>query len=327
MPDSLTPLDGIRLMIEQEIPKLNYYQWPLLRLLTKRDAFQEVLKWDADVGGVTTGGRATDGANEIAASQSVVAPASLPIGLRTFGNTFNVTRTAIAQARTTAPGALAALFEYKVNDHLGKLLTDLNTLLYVGDGSTASHDVVGLNTVAAATTYANVSSATYPAWSSILQTNATPRALTRPLLGAMHKALMERGGMYDVIVTSFGLTEEYDKLFLEHTQINIAPMGFADLGFTGYAYKGRPIVADANCPAGTIYFINTRGVYFNSFNLAGTATMSVQSEPTKTEGICLSVSEVRNRNPDVLTFELSVKPQLQVLNRRKDLAVLNQITG
>lgn len=327
MPDSLTPLDGLSLLIEQEVPKLNYYQWPLLRLLTKRDAFQEILKWDADVGGVTTAGRATDAANEIAASQSVVAPANLPIGLRTFGNSFNVTRTAIAQARQTAPGALASLFTYKINDHLGKLLTDLNALLFIGDGSTASHDVVGLSTAASAAVYGNVSSVTYPAWSSIIQTNGTARNLTRVLLGDMHKALMLRGGMYDMIITSFGIVEEYDKLFAEMARVNIAPMGFADLGFTGYAYKGRPIIADAACPAGTMYFINSRGVLFNSFNLTGTSTMSVQPEPTKTEGICLSISEVRNRNPDVLTFELACKPQLQILNRRKDIAVLNMLNG
>jgi hypothetical protein len=327
MPDSLTPLDGLALMIEQEIPKLNFYQWPMLRLLTKRDAYQELLKWDADVGGVGTGGRATDAANEIAASQSTVVPASLPIGLRTFGNTFNVTRTAIAMARQTAPGALANLFEYKINDHLGKLMNDLNSLLYTGDGTTGSHDVVGLQTAATAATYAGVSSVTHPSWESIIQTNATPRNLTRNLLGDMHKAIMTRGGMYDVIFTSFGIVEEYDKLFSDHAEVQISPMGFADLGFTGYSYKGRPIVADAGCPAGDIYFVNSRGVLFHSFNLAGTASMSVQSEPTKTEGICLSISEVRNRNADVLTFELSVKPQLMVLNRRKDVAILRNING
>lgn len=332
MADALAPVESLRLLVQDEVALLPRRTYPLLTLLSKQDAFQRLIKWTANTGGATIGGRAVNAANAIAASTDVNRPARLDIGDRVMGHRFDVLRTDIVEARRTAPGALVNLFSAHVRTGMEQLWATLNEQLYIGDGSAASHGIIGLDKVAseapADDTYAGINRVTYGLWDAYVDDNGgVDRALSRETLGTMEAALSRRGGSYDVIFTTPEIIEGYKQLFAEQpsTSVNVAPLGYADLGFLSIGYNGRPIISDPNCPTGEMHFVNSRGVSVHTFNLTGSAENSVQADSTKTMGLNILVAEIRNENPHVLSYEISTQPQLQVFNRRKDVAVLKDI--
>lgn len=330
MADNLAPVNSLMLIVEDELAQLPLRTYPMLALVAKNDAYQREVKWTVGVGGATATGRATNSAGAIAASTDTNVSVKLSIGDRVMGHRFDVMRNDIVEARRTGPRALASLFQNHVQTGFDTIFTTLNAILYTGDGSAASHGLFGLQYAATATnvSYAGISSATYPQWEAYQNINGTNRAMTRALLGDIHLQTEKRGSAYNAIFTTPELVEKYDQLFADQasTTVNVAPMGYADLGFTGYSYKGRPIIADPACPANDMYFVNTSGVSLYTFNLAGSGDKSVQSESQKTMGLNILVSEINNENPHVLSYEISLQPQLKVTNRRKDIARLGNIT-
>ena len=331
MPDAMTPLGSLMLLVENEMAELPLRTYPMLSLISKRDSFQRNIKWTANVGGAAVGGRATNAANAISASESVRHPLELPIATRTMGHRFDVLRTDIIEARRTAPEAMANLFQDKIREGLEEMLTALNALLYTGTGTSGDHGIFGLNYVATSNTYAGLATATAADWNAYVNAGAgdpaVARNLTRVLMGKMNSEASLRGAQWDAIFTHPEIIEKYDQLFADQasTSVNVAPMGFVDLAFSGYTYKGRPLIGDPGCPPGKMFWVNSSRVNLYTFNLTGSAVQSVQSDPTKTQGLNLSISEIRNENPDVLSFELSIKPQLKVMNRRKDIMLLNDL--
>ncbi len=325
----MAPVGSLMLLVEDELAKLPLRTYPMLALVTKQDAYQREIKWTVSTGGATATGRATNAANAITASTDTNVPVKLSIGDRVMGHRFDVLRNDIVEARRTGPRALAALFQNHVETGFEVIFTTLNSILYTGDGAAASHGLFGLQYAATATnvSYAGLSSATYPQWEAYQNINGTNRAMTRALLGDMHLQGEKRGSAYNAIFTTPELIEKYDQLFADQasTSVMVSPMGYADLGFTGYSYKGRPIIADPACTANDMYFVNTNGVSLYTFNLAGSGDKSVASVPEKTMGLNMLVSEINNENPHVLSYEISLQPQLKVSNRRKDIARLGNI--
>lgn len=327
---NMTPVQSLRLLVEDEISQVPLRTYPMVALLTKRDAYQSELKWTVNVGGATASGRATDAANAITASEDTNVAAILGIGTRVLGHRFDIVRNDIVQARRTAPGALRNLFQAHVTAAFEVIFTGLNSVLYTGDGLAASHGVFGLDYICDATnaSYAGISSGTYADWEALDNGNGgTGRNLTRTLLGSHHSGMQRRGASFDAIFTTPELVEKYSELFASEpsTSVTVAPLGAIDLGFGEVTYRGRPIIADPACPDNELYFVNSRKVSLHTFNLADSGPNSVTADAQKTLGINFMVAEINNENPHVISFEISCQPQLQVYNRRKDIARLADI--
>lgn len=329
MSSPLTPLAALRLLIEEQYPQVPVRDWPLVALLNKRDSYQSEIKWNANVGGATASGRATDAANALSASSDVTAPAKLSIGDRVLGHRFDVLRNDIVQARAAGVGALRNLFGMHIQSGFDVVFDSVNEALFTGTGNAGSHGVFGMEYVTDATntSYANVSSATYPEWEAYRNDNSgTGRNLTRSLLDSTDTAIMRRGGNYNLIITTPELLSKYKQLFANEpsTSVNIGPQGAIDLGFGAITYNGRPIIPDRHCPDGTMYFVRTNMVNLHTFNLNnsdGNPNMG-NVDPRKVGGLNFLVAQLNNENPHVMSFEMSLQPQLQVYNRRKDISVL-----
>lgn len=328
----LTPLAALRLLIEEQYPLVPVRDWPLVALLNKKDAYQKEIKWNVNVGGAAASGRATDSAGALAASSDTTVPAKLSIGDRVLGHRFDVLRNDIVQARAAGVGALRNLFGTHIQTGFDVVFDGLDQTLYTGTGTAGSHGVYGMEyaTDPAEVSYAGISSATHADWEAYRNDNAgTGRNLSRSLMGTTHAAILKRGGNYNVIITSPELVDKYEQQFASEasTTVNVGPQGAIDMGFGAVTYKGRPIIPDRHCPAGTMYFVRTNMVYLHTFNLSnsdGNPNMG-NVDPRKVGGLNFLVAQLNNENPHVMSFELSLQPQLQIYNRRKDVSVLTDL--
>jgi hypothetical protein len=322
-------LTALSLLIEEEIANVNFRPYKLLAMLKKADAFQTIIKWDANTGGATTGGRATT-ADPTVGQTDTVRDANLPIGSRVLNHTFSVLLNDIVQAKQTAPKALKNLFQSHVTTGFDVILPELNKALYTGTGNAASHGIFGLEYITDNTQiYAGLNPVTYPLWASYRNDNGgTARPISRQLLSAVDVGLERQGVAYNYIITTPEIVEKYGEAFAQDRALTTPQVnGIADLGFSGYSYKGKPILSDVHCPNGSMYFVNDRRLEVYTFNTSSALDNdeSGMAKSEKTMGLNFQVSQLRNRNPDALEFEIAVKAQLKAHDRRC-VAVLRDIT-
>lgn len=317
-------LEALRLIFEEELAQVPFRPYTLLSILTKRNAFQRAIKWNANVGGANTGGRATTadaGANN---NGDVVKPAELPIGGWATTHTFSVLLTEIKELGTDqiAIPALRNLFQSELRTGIDVILPKLNQVLYIGDGTldTTNHGVVGLAAVTDnASAYAGIDPAVDTDWvSTVLDNAGTPRALTRDLMSQVEIAVARSGAPYDTIVTTPEMVQAYGKLFSLDRNLTISQVnGVADLNFSGYNWGGRPILTDIDCPNGEMYFLNSGQCQFYSYDLSGSnPEIAVTKNMENTMGIQYMIAQLPSNNPHAIKFEISVIPQMKVHNRK-----------
>jgi hypothetical protein len=332
-------LGAINLMIQQEIAKLPFRPYPMLATLPKASEFQSQIKWDVNVGGATVSGRAAT-ADPTVQNTDTVVPASLPISNYVVDHTFSVLRSKLTELANLppnmAPRALANLFRSHVNAAFDVIFPRLNTLIYTGIGDAGSQEVYGMNFVTTNTnTYAGLAPGTYTEWVSTSLGNAgTPRRLTKKLFADMSLALATKGVSYNAIITTPAVVQQYIDTFekgiiidgvtpMPIVNVNTTPNGTVDIGYSGFAYKGVPIIQDVTAPAGTMWFVDTSQVQFYTFAQGDYGSVSDSeinmvdcTNPEQTMGLNFLISELANTNPQVLKLNISVMPQLQVRNRK-----------
>lgn len=229
--------------------------------------------WDVAFSGATAASFAEG--SDIAPSefnQDPLVPAVLPWGQ--YRAAFKLSNLEInAAARNQAgPQQLANLVALRLEGSLTKLISVFNADLYTGTGTDGSGNpnVVGLNTALAATgTYAAIPKATYPEWQgNVLGNGGSPRPLTFDLLANLEQLIFQSSGLEPTaLVASAGVVRKYESLF-EAGKITMnagqAPVpgyqGSTSGGVTGPVtnlfWRGKPVIRDRNCPAGTLYMVN-----------------------------------------------------------------------
>lgn len=322
-------LEALTLIFEEELVKLPYRPYTMLSMANKRLASQRAIKWQANVGGAVTNGRAITSDAGLADNTDIVKPAEIPIGGRVLNHVFSLLLTDIKEARSTALPALRDLFASHLNTAVDVILPKLNQNLFTGVGGANSTDngVFGLTAVTNnAQPYAGIDPAVDMLWQANNINSGVPRPLTRDLLSEVEISVARKGAPYDVIVTTPEIVEVYGKVFIQmgslgNPQIN----GTVDLGFSGYEWKGRPIITDIDCPAGNMYFLSSRdlAVYTYDFSAAN-PEIAVTKNLKNTNGLQYMISQLNNRNPHLVEFEVSIVPQMKVHNR-KSVTVINNI--
>lgn len=311
--------NSLQLVVDEEVASLPLGEYPMLSRLTKKTTSQKQLKWNANVGGAGVTGEATT-ANVTNYTEDAVVGATLPIGTARLRHSFQVMREDIAEAAAAGKGALRDLFGYEIQSGLRAIMESLSGHLYTGTGTNAAGGLVGLNAAATAAVYANIDSAVYTAWSSVISTNGTNRALALKLLVDFEAALKRKGANFTAIYTTPEIVARYKELFAANVAIdNILPAGQADIGigYTGLTYAGRPIIADQYCPASSLYFVKESEVELFTFGQNNTGTR---------EGMQVAIESLPSSNPDAQNYCIYVKPQLKVINRTKAVGVMNAIT-
>ncbi|BAU12876.1 hypothetical protein LEP3755_34090 [Leptolyngbya sp. NIES-3755] len=323
--DFLVPPEILRGEIEQTLTSAKLLDYPMLNVISKEDVYQSELQWPVNLGGSGASGRATSAAPGVS-TQDTVKQAALPIGGRVINHVFSLNLNEVVQAARTAPQALKNLLRSHIQSGSEAILERLSTLVYTGDGTDPSDGVIGLDKVVDATyAYAGLDPVTYTRWTSYVNTSGTNRALTTDLLFDVESGMATKGGTYSAVFMNPSLVVKYKKVFenrLAVDQVN----GVADLGFSGLALSGRPIIMDPRSTNNNIYFVNGADVSLCTFALnAAIGQLSLPSLIVNVQGLNVLISQLPISNPHVVTYEMSVQAQLKVKNRRS-VALLGKIT-
>lgn len=323
-------LEALTLVFEDELAELPFRPYTMLSMSRKRLATQTQIKWQANVGGGVANGRATTADAGSADNTDIVKPAELPIGGRVINHVFNLPLTEIVQARGTAIPVLRDLFASHMQTAMDVILPQLNLNLFTGTGANdATHNgVVGLSSVINnSATYGTINPSVDTLWqANVMGNGGTARLLTPDLLRMVQIEIARKGAPYDVILTTPEIVEVYGKLFAQDRGLTVTQVnGTADLGFSGYNWKGRPILVDTQCPNGHMYFLNSRDVQVYTYDFSGANNeIAVTKRLQNTNGLQFMIAQLNNRNPHNIEFEISVCPQLKVHNR-KSVSVITDI--
>jgi len=126
-----------------------------------------------------------------------------------------------------------------------------------------SYEMMGLKGIIDDGTYVdtlhNISRTSYPYWNcSVNSTDSnggTLRDLTLDLIQASLTSVEINGGKTSLIISDHALRDAYASLVVADKRfVNTMKL---DGGFSALEYNGMPWVADADCPANTIFFVDT----------------------------------------------------------------------
>lgn len=296
------------------------------------------IDWDVSV----DGGNAAiepvtaDGANT--ATDNTV-PANLRIGRYRIKHQFSLSRVDLSEAASRAPQELQNLFNAHVDRGLNHLLRSLNQLLFTGDGTAASGEVVGLSKILDNSyAYANISPVAYPAWQTIKSTGTpagTNRALTKNILLKHDELTKIQETSWDMIICNPAMGTTYNQLFdgigggMVVVKGDQGALQGVELGHGVRTYMGRPIIEDPMCPGNQLIFMQSSDLELFTFDLSTNPSPMSQVErsvaSTKAWGLIINVAELPSNNSAKRTFELYVLPQFRVYNR-KSIQVIADLT-
>ena len=141
------------------------------------------------------------------------------------------------------------------------LKASVSTMLY-GDGTgNSGKDLDGLGIAVSATgTYGGINRATYAWWRAHISANAgTPIALTIPRMLSVYLTISDGNDQPTMMLCGNRTWGTYHELLRTGSQLTTEfSRKMAGLGFQTLEFMGKPIVADANCPEGRIYFLNDK---------------------------------------------------------------------
>jgi len=166
----------------------------------------------------------------------------------------SVVMSELDQALNTGPNAMINLWKTKVDQETMSLQTKFDQDLYK-DGTADPNAITGLDAIVANSgTYGNISRTGNTFWQSYVDT--TGGKLSEDLIRTtFNKATRQGIQKPDLILTTLAEYEAYQRMVLPAYRTTSVEM--ADLGFQHAAWMGVPIVWSDNCPAGTMYFINS----------------------------------------------------------------------
>lgn len=136
----------------------------------------------------------------------------------------------------------------------------INADLFTGNASDA-RKILGLTQLVAATgTIGNISSSANTWWQSYV--DSTAEALDDADMETAYNTASDNAEPPDLIVTTQTLYEKYIDLVKGTINTNKPDAKMAELGFDGATYRGVPIIWDSDCPAGYMFFLNSRYIQF-----------------------------------------------------------------
>lgn len=305
----------------------------LTQLLPFKAGTTKQLAWAPEFDGSDTSGAIAEGADIAAYSDDTITPAFLPFA--NYSDAFSISGMALAAAAATGnPDELANLFAEKLDRSVMRLTRALNRDWYVGQGASSSPaQIQGLldtnGPLQATSAYAGLSSGTYSQWAANVQANGgAARALTTDLMRAMRVSIFNASGQRpDLIICDATQQERYGQLLgpaRRYVQdVNLRGNSIKlDGGYQSLDFDGIPVIADPNCPAGQMLFLNTQHVFVRQLPPAampmGISSATVRLHGTAEEQLGQMATSMQARinllatTGDAYKFQLIVYPQLQV---------------
>ena len=315
----------------------------LLQLLPFAEAHGQNIQWDTEfsASGESTDSTIADGADVSVYQDDDVVPAVLQFA--TYSEAFGITGKARAIAAAARnPDELADLFAEKIERAVRRLTKNIAKDIYTGAGTT--NLMAGLTQLAILSTgtYAGLARGTYGQWAATeLANSGIARPLTYDLMRAARRNIYEDcGEMPDLIVCDAMQHEKFGGLFNGQRQYNqdvylrgqkITLQG----GYRALEFDGIPVIADVNCPAGKMLFLNTQYVKMRQLPDVGPDAVSGAmgkiglhgSAEEQFGGGATQLSAMINplaRTGDAYKFQLKLYPQIQV-ERPNSCAVVSDL--
>lgn len=313
MADSLIKANALRLAISEQTSLAYDVTYPTLSAIrNKVFARQQTIKWNADVGGagVTIKDLAEDASSS---NQGSIEPANLSIGATAITHTFDLVLNEVTEAASVGIDAVKDLFQAHVTRGLIKIFRETNRLLFAGTGIKADARTLGMAKIIDNTyAYAGIAAGSYPGWSSVLGVPASGtalRGLTPELMNNMETRLFNAKAPYDLLITTPEIAETYKNLFASNRSFNVtgASAVNADLGVSDITYNNRPVLIDPDCTANTIYFVDSREIFFHSFRVKDDAVMG---------GMAIKIGMLPTQSTYTEKWEIGLIPQLQAFSRK-----------
>ena len=161
----------------------------------------------------------------------------------------------IEEGKNNGEAEIINLLEAKVMQAEESLREGFNTMFY-GDGTgNSSKDFNGLgNIVEASGTLGGIDRSTNAYWRSYEEN--TSAALTFAQMATAYNTVSVGNDHPDMILTTQTLFEKYEALLVP--QLRFADSKTADAGFQNLLFKAAPVVYDAGCTAGVMFFLNSK---------------------------------------------------------------------
>ena len=157
-------------------------------------------------------------------------------------------------ARNSGESKIIDLVKAKLRNLERSVQQNMNTQLFTGD-ATVTTNTHGLDQLIAATgTVGGISSTAQTWWRSSV--NGTSEALSESIMEGAYLSGSVNIEPPELILTTQTLYQKYMDLTRAKMQVNIPDARMAELGFDGATFKGKPIVYDADCQSGNMYFLN-----------------------------------------------------------------------
>lgn len=163
----------------------------------------------------------------------------------------------IEEAKNNGEQEIINLLEAKIMQAEESMREGFNTMFYADGTGNSSKDWNGLgNIIEASGTVGNINRATVgnEYWKSYEENTST--ALTLAQMATAYNTVSIGNDHPDLVLTTQTLFEKYEALL--QPQLRYTDAKTADAGFQNLLFKAAPVVYDAACTAGIMYFMNSK---------------------------------------------------------------------
>ena len=163
----------------------------------------------------------------------------------------------IEEAKNNGEQEIINLLEAKIMQAEESMRESFNLMFFADGTGNGGKDWNGLgNLVEASGTVGGINRATSgnEFWRSYEENTAT--ALTLAQMATAYNTVSVGNDHPDMILTTQTLFEKYEALL--QPQLRYTDTKTADAGFQNLLFKAAPIVYDVHCPAGTMFFLNSK---------------------------------------------------------------------
>jgi hypothetical protein len=342
-----TVVDSLATIFEDEIASQFNRSVVLSQLLPFKAGSQKQLAWVPEFSDSSKNyaGAVAEGADVSNYSDDVLKPATLP--WTNYSEQFSISGLALAAAAATRnPMEIADLFAEKLDRAVTRLCRKLNVDWYSGDASASPAQIAGLldadGALQAASTYAGLSGATYSEWNANVNSHGgVLRDLSIQLMRDLRVSIFNASGERpDLIICDATQQERYGALLgpaRRYVQdVSLRGMSVKlDGGYQSLDFDGIPVIADPNCPAGSMLFLNTKHVAIRQLPPAmmpmGLSSATIRLHGTAEEQLGQTGTAMVARinllavTGDAYKFQLILYPQLQV-RRPNTCGVLSDLS-
>ena len=163
----------------------------------------------------------------------------------------------IEEAKNNGEQEIINLLEAKIMQAEESMREGFNDMFYADGTGNSGKDWNGLgNIIEASGTVGNINRATSgnEYWRSYEENTAT--ALTLAQMATAYNTVSVGNDHPDMVLTTQTLFEKYEALL--QPQLRYTDAKTADAGFQNLLFKAAPVVFDASCTAGIMYFMNSK---------------------------------------------------------------------